>query len=141
MARTPFKLKSGNTTQFKSMGSSPMTKWRDKKHMLKDTGYGPSDVSYRELGPDQFDWDGDGELKGEELEGYNDHKKSLEVTSWQRLKKDRMENSKSGGDGSQVLTTSDIRRNNKAGWEKVGSHQGPDGKWYRVVFYMLFDQR
>ena len=37
MARTPFKLRSGNATPFKSMGSSPM---RQEKKDIKDTQVG-----------------------------------------------------------------------------------------------------
>ena len=43
MARTPFKLKSGNSTPFKAMGSSPAKgllgdKWRDAKSTVKRAG-------------------------------------------------------------------------------------------------------
>jgi hypothetical protein len=39
MARTPFKLKSGNTTSFKDMGSSPMQQSQKKKNAAKQATY------------------------------------------------------------------------------------------------------
>jgi len=134
MANTPFKLKSGNTTPFKQMGSSKVLQAKIAKEFKLP-------VSQKSSMPKNFNIKGDPST----TPGYKDTKigKKLSATggdkSLEKLKKRRIANTKAGkiikfGEGSNIIADKGLDSQGRNTWgDKVGKAKKVAGKAKKVA--------